>query len=233
MSVPAGSVGSQSKATVADRDRVARLGARLGERLLDAEPGQPVGQVADGLVVGEVGLPDPALGLARRGPRSALAVAWSRSTVNPASSTARGRDGRSGRAPAAGRRARCCSTTAAIAKPSSRSPSPVAALIANTCSPRSSSVGADQVGQLAGVRDVDLVEHTIRGRPTRSSSVAAVGGQLRLDHVEVGDRVAAGLERRAVEHVHEHGAALDVAQELQAQALALGRPGSGRARRRR
>ena len=37
------------------------LGAGLGQRVLDAEPGQPVGQVADRLVVVEVGLPDPAL----------------------------------------------------------------------------------------------------------------------------------------------------------------------------
>ena len=34
-------------------------------------------------------------------------------------------------------------------------------------------------------------------------------------------RVAVGLQGRAVEDVHEHRAALDVAQELQAQALAL------------
>ena len=38
--------------------------------LLDAEPGEPVGEVADGLVVAEVGLADPALGLRRRGRRS-------------------------------------------------------------------------------------------------------------------------------------------------------------------
>ena len=48
---------------VADQHRVARLGARLGQGLLDAEPGQPVGQVADRLVVGEVGLVDPAVRL--------------------------------------------------------------------------------------------------------------------------------------------------------------------------
>ena len=49
-----------------------------------------------------------------------------------------------------------------------------------------------------------------------------------------------GLERGAVEHVHERRAALDVAQELQAQALALagardqaGHVGDGEARARR
>src|SRR5690606_10174139 len=47
----------------ADQDRGARGGARVGERLLDAEPGQAVGEVPDGLVVGEVGLPQPPLRL--------------------------------------------------------------------------------------------------------------------------------------------------------------------------
>ena len=67
---PARQSGSQSNADVADDDLVARLGARLAQLVLDAEPGQPVGEVADGLVVGEVGLRDPALGLARRARRS-------------------------------------------------------------------------------------------------------------------------------------------------------------------
>src|SRR6185437_3900507 len=40
--------------------RVAGLGARLGERRLYSQLGQPVGEVADRLVVGEVGLADPA-----------------------------------------------------------------------------------------------------------------------------------------------------------------------------
>ena len=50
-----------------------------------------------------------------------------------------------------------------------------------------------------------------------------VCGELAEDHVEVADRVAAGLEGRAVEHVQQGGAALDVPQELQAEALALAR----------
>ena len=52
------------------------------------EPGQPVGEVADGLVVGEVGLAHPALGLLAAHPEAAPAL---RVTVNPASSTAFGR----------------------------------------------------------------------------------------------------------------------------------------------
>src|SRR5919106_476872 len=40
-----------------------RRGTRLQQRLLHPEASEPVGQVADGLVVGEVGLPDPPLRL--------------------------------------------------------------------------------------------------------------------------------------------------------------------------
>ncbi len=58
------------------------------------------------------------------------------------------------------------------------------------------------------------------GRPPRVSS-GTYARQLGLDHVEVGHRVAAGLERGAVDDVHEHRAALDVPQELQPEALAL------------
>ena len=57
----------------------------------------------------------------------------------------------------------------------------------------------------------------MRGRSSRPPYCL----QLLLDDVEVGDRVAVGLQRRGVQHVHQHRAALDMAQELQAQALAL------------
>ena len=52
---------------------------------------------------------------------------------------------------------------------------------------------------------------------------AAVLRELRLDHVEVGHRVAAGLEGGAVQDVDEGRAALDVPEELQPEALALAR----------
>ena len=62
--------GSQSKTTPSSPPMTTSAPGSapgLDQRVLDAEPGQPVGEVADGLVVGEVGLPHPALGLARRG----------------------------------------------------------------------------------------------------------------------------------------------------------------------
>jgi hypothetical protein len=90
-------------------------------------------------------------------------------------------------------------------------------------------LGAHEVGELAGLRDVDLVQgHEARAlvegdrSPAVEPAVHRVVRELRLDGLEVGDRVPAGLEGRAVQHVHQRGAALDVAQELQAQALALG-----------
>ena len=98
-------------------------------------------------------------------------------------------------------------------------------------------VGLDHLGELAGLGDVGLVEHDDAGalgeRAAAEVGVGDVGGELLLDDVEVGQRVATGFEGGAVDDVHQHGAALDVPEELQAQALALGgRPGSARARRR-
>src|SRR5665213_273110 len=49
------------KRDVADDDLGTLFGAGLRQFCLDAEPVQPVGQVPDGFVVGEVGLLDPAL----------------------------------------------------------------------------------------------------------------------------------------------------------------------------
>ena len=90
-------------------------------------------------------------------------------------------------------------------------------------------VGPDDVGQVARLGHVDLVEHHHPGPVVQ----AAVGGQLGLDGVDVGQRVALGLQRRAVDDVGQHRTPLDVAQELQAQPLAGGRArGSARAHRR-
>ena len=122
----------------------------------------------------------------------------------------------------------------------SRKPSRVTVETSNTGQPRLVDLRADEVGEFAGLGDVDLVEHhrartvgevaegrvTLQGRP--------VGRQLGLERVDVGDRVAAGFQGGAVDHVHQHRAAFDVTQEVQAQAAALGGAGDqARARRRR
>ena len=61
VSVPAGRVGTQSKVTPPIVTASPSCGAGLGQLLLHAEPVEPVGEEADGLVVAEVGLPHPAL----------------------------------------------------------------------------------------------------------------------------------------------------------------------------
>ena len=64
----------------------------------------------------------------------------------------------------------------------------------------------------------------IIGEATAAEQVTGHGAASSgLDDVEVGQRVAPGLEG-AVDDVHEHRAALDVTQELQAQAPAFRTP---------
>src|SRR5699024_3289633 len=52
----------------ADDDLVAGLRTCLDQRLLDAQPVESIGEVADGFVIGEVGLVHPALGLGTTDP---------------------------------------------------------------------------------------------------------------------------------------------------------------------
>ena len=81
---------------------------------------------------------------------------------------------------------------------------------------------AHHLRELGGVRHVDLVEgDDPRARGEVGAQRGGVGGELGLERADVGHRVALGLERRAVDDVHEHRAALDVAQEVQPEALAL------------
>nr|BFF11553.1 hypothetical protein GCM10025699_28560 [Microbacterium flavescens] len=86
-------------------------------------------------------------------------------------------------------------------------------------------LGPHEVCQILGLGHVDLVQRdelrTVEER--RLALGNGVRTQFGEDHVEVGQRVATGIERGAVEDVHQRGAALDVAEELEAQALALAR----------
>ena len=61
------------------------------------------------------------------------------------------------------------------------------------------------------VGNVDLVQRD----QTRTINQASIGGELGLDHLHVGEGVAFGFQRRAVDHVHQHAAPLDVTQKLQ------------------
>ena len=80
------------------------------------------------------------------------------------------------------------------------------------------------VGELPRVRHVHLVE---RDQPRPRRELAAQRGRVAEEFVlqcfDVRDRIAARLERGAVDHVHEHRAALDVPEEVQPEATAFGR----------
>ena len=89
---------------------------------------------------------------------------------------------------------------------------------------------ADELGHVLAVRQVNLVQGHEAGAVVQRNDFAVGAGvahvhgvllQLGLDDGEVGERIAVRFERAAVQHVHQGGAALDVAQEVVAQALAL------------
>ncbi len=88
----------------------------------------------------------------------------------------------------------------------------------------------DELGHVLAVGQVHLVERDQAGAVVQrhnfavGSAVAHVDRvlfQLGLDDGEVGERVTVRFERAAVQDVHQGGAALDVAQEVVAKALAL------------
>ena len=85
--------------------------------------------------------------------------------------------------------------------------------------------GPHELSEFARLGDVDLVERDeLRALEQRHLAIGyRVRGELAQDDLEVGDRVAAGLERRAVDDVQQRRASLDVAEELEAEALALAR----------
>ena len=212
---------------VADRDLGARLRApSLASCVLDPEPGQPVGEVADRLVVGEVGLQHPAPRLRRRGRRTpARPIA---STVKPLSRGRRRAQHDPGRLDASAWPRAACRPT-----PPSRSRARAARAWRRRrdledrearTAPRGRRGPARRARGRRARRSCSARRAAGRSAspPSTASSYAASSASIWL---QVADRVAAGLERRAVEDVHQHRAALDVAQELQAEALALLAPG--------
>ena len=213
---------------VADEDAVARNRARLVERFLDPEPLQPVGEVAHGFVVGEVGLahptgrPLPHHSVCRLALGRALLADREPGVINRLGPQHDSRlDDRFDHGPSithvTGERERQLLQTGASDRRDDVHLEP----------PRLQ-VGAHQLSQLQRFGDIGLVEHDDPGAfGQRSATQCRVGDierQLALDDVKVGHRVAPRLKRRAVDDVHEHRAPLDVPQELQPQALALVRP---------
>ena len=117
-----------------------------------------------------------------------------------------------------GRRTRAA--PARIAWRSSSSPSPVAEETASTSTasaPSRSRHSAIAAPTSSGGSRSRLESTTSSGRRVEAG---AVGGELGAHRLVVGDRVA--LQRRQVDEVDEHRAALDVGEELVAEAGALG-----------
>ena len=231
---PGGTSGCQSKtyppSSAPMTTSAPALGAGLDQRLLDAEPLEPVGEVADGLVVGEVGLPDPPLRLLA-GDLEAVSSS-TRRTSNPASPSCLGRmtsrvgssTGRAG--------ARAAATISPIANVSSRRPVVGGGGDLEDPQPALLELGARPARPARGRR----ARPTLFSTTSRGRSVAARRRrrQLGLDHLEVGDRVAARLHGGAVEDVHERRRSARRGAGTRGPApCPRRRPGSAPARRRR
>ena len=93
-------------------------------------------------------------------------------------------------------------------------------------------VRARNLGEIAAVRNIDLVQDDDAGALHNRHvaldlrQVTLVGLQLGLDDAQVFDRLAICLKGGGVEHVHDDGATLDVAQEVKAEASPLGGTGN-------
>src|SRR6478609_4330457 len=181
---------------------------------LDAEPVQAVREEADGLLVAEVGLPHPALGLGAAHPPAVvggddLEVVAAVDGLRPehdALGLGRGRD-------LAGRDDDLGHGEGQLAQAGAGRGADLEDAQAATAQ-----LLDHHVGDVLAVRDVDLVE----GDQPRPVLEAAVAGQLALDDLEVVEGVAAGLDGGRVDDVDQRGATLDVAQEVVAEATALG-----------
>ena len=206
---------------LADGHRAAGLGAALEQRLLDTEPGEAVTEVADRLVVVEVGLGHPALraaaanhettgvvGVGRDG--EAAVVDRHRPDHRPPRHHRRQRVLVGGHHPPQ-REGQLAQTFPGHGGHLEHRP---AALL---------DVGAHEVGELSRLGHVDLVEHHRTGpvREVAERGVALqsrpVGRQLGLQRVNVRYRVATGFHCGAIDHVDENRAALDVTEKVQAQ----------------
>ena len=225
---------------LADTHLVTRLRSQPAQLVLDAKLGESVGQIADGLVIVEIGLHHPTFGL-RAGhlvPETAIALLAGHGEIGSAvrSRTATIRpvlqriddDARlllgllaaGDLLPHVGDHGR--QRKVQLLQPLMRSRGDLEHLQSHTFEVR-----AHEIGELLGLRHIHLVEHddarAFRNRDgaQRQFQLVGVFGELMLQRMVVGNRVAARLQRRAVDDVGDDLRALDVAQELQSQTLAL------------
>src|ERR1039458_5025740 len=192
-----------------------------GERLSRPQPGQPVRQVADRLIVAEVGLPDPPLRLLAADEEAlpdpdhleARFVGGLHDHPDPFGGLLGGAAGPVRRDQGGHGEAQL---TQALAGRGGDLEDLIAAGL---------ELGLDQVGLLAGRGHVDLVQRDKPRPPDQlGAGSVAVGSEFFLERRQVRDRVTAGQFGGfggAVEHVDQGGAAFHVPQELMSQALAL------------
>ena len=209
-----------------DDDRRAADGASLVELVLDAELGEAVGQEAHRFVVGEVGLLNPALGL---GSEDAIDVAEGATLDAHGETAVVDRAGADDDARLL-RFGRGRFDPAGFDDLGEGVVEPLEALMRHRGDLEHAvtacfEVGTHEVREVAPFGNVDLVECDQLGALEQRLLALGhrVGAELAENHVEVAERIAAGLEGCAVEHVQQCGAALDVAQELEAEALTLAR----------
>jgi hypothetical protein len=181
---------------VTDGDRATGSSAQPQQFVFDAEPGQPVAEVADRLVVAEIGLSNPAF--------------WPRAVDHEAAHAVRF-DGESAvvhryradhRAPRHDLGLRGTIGRHQVPQGECQRPQPFPADgrdLEHRPPVPSLDLFADEIGQFTGFRHIDLVEHhrpwplgqitqrriTLQGRRVR--------GQLGFQGVDVGDRIAARL----------------------------------------
>ena len=216
---------------VADHDGIAGDRAGLHQLILDTRGVQTIRKVAHGLVVGKVGLTHPALRLVTAHLEDFLAVlaGLAHRDLHAAADGLRTDDGTGG---LEGRtlgafflddagQSKGQLLEALVGHGGHLEDGPAERL----------QLRARDLGEIAAVRNIDLVEDDDAGAlhdrhvALDLRQVTLVGLQLGLDDAQVFDRLAICFESGGVEHVHDDGATLDVAQEVEAEASSLGGAG--------
>ena len=212
---------------VADHDGVAGNRAGLHQLVLDARGVQAIRKVTHGLVVSKVGLTHPALRLVAAHLEHFLAIltGLAHRDLHAAPDSLGTDDGTSSLESGTLRALRLDDAgqnkgqllQALVGHGRHLENGPAERL----------QVRARNLGEITPVRDVDLVQNDDAGAlhdrhvALDLRQVTLVSLQLCLDDAQVLNRLAISLEGGRVEHVHDDGATLDVAQEVKAEASSL------------
>ena len=228
-----------------DAHFVARLGALVAQFVLDAQLGQTVGKVADGLVIIEVGLHDPTfrLGAEHLVPDFAVAVLLAfhgevervAAFVVTATAIARLLERLDDHAGLFLGLLAFGDFRAHVGHEVGQRPVEfLQALVGGggddvDLEAELFEFGLDEFGEFLGFRHIHLVEDDDartfgdRNRAERQFELAGVFGELVFERLVVAHRVTAGFEGGAIDDVGDDFSTFDVTQEFEAEALALGR----------